>query len=137
MASMARPAGADADGRSLQELAVDVITDIHKLATGLAHAGAPPKVTSEIESSSALFGGIAKALAAGPVGAQVPNGGPGGPAPAPQAATAPPAGPPPPSPGAAIPGPGTPQSQSPAQGDLHNTIAQMHKDSVNAVARSR
>ncbi len=112
-----------------------MITDIHKLATGLAHAGAPPKVTAEIEQTSAVFGGIAKALASGPVGSQ-PAAGPGA-QPAPQAAAqGPPAGPPPPNPGASLPGPGTPMQQAPAHGSLHNTIAQMHHDSVNAAART-
>ena len=120
------------DPRSLQELAVDIVQDIHKLATGLAHAGAPPKVTQQIEQTSELYGGIAKALAAGPVGQQSPGGGP-------QAA---PQGPPPQMPGAQqAPGPGGPQAgypagQGPAHGDLQNTIADMHRTSVNAAVRS-
>lgn len=121
------------DPRSLQELAVDVVQDIHKLSTGLAHAGAPPKVTQQIEQTSELFAGIAKALAAGPVGAQPGEAGP--PPAAPQA-------PPPPMPGAQqAPGPGGPQAgfapgSGPAHGDLHNTIADMHRTSVNAAART-
>lgn len=151
MPSMAtpRPTGADADGRSLQELAVDVVQDIHKLATGLAHAGAAPKVTAQIEQTSALYAGIAKALASGPVGAQPsspgagPESEPGAP-PQSGAAPQPPGGPPapmgapapPPNPGAAVPGPGTPLPQSPAQGGLHNAIAQMHSDAQAAATKT-
>ena len=123
-------------GRSLQELAVDVVTDIHKLTTGLAHAGAAPKITAQIEQTSMLFAGIAKTLASGPVGqqpsspgAEAPPAAPGGP---PQAQA--PA--PPPNPGASPPGPGTPMAQSPAQGGLHNAIAQMHKDAQNAATKT-
>lgn len=136
MAPMAKTA--DPDGRSLQELAVDVIQDIHKLATGLAHAGVDPKVTQRIESTTELYSEIAKALASGPVGAQQPA--QSGPAPAQP-------GPPPGQPAAGAPGqpPGaTPippnhingqNAQAPAQGGLHNTIVQMHQAAVSAAAR--
>lgn len=124
------------DNRSLHELAVDIAQDIGLLATGLAHAGAPPQITGRIEAEASLFVGTAKALAAGPVGAQSVGGQPGtapggAPAPAP-AASAPPQAPQP-----SPPNPiGGNSPQGAAYGDLHNTIASMHKDSVNAVARS-
>ena len=127
------------DARSLQELAVDVVTDIHKLATGLAHAGAPPKITQQIEQTSELYSQIAKALAAGPVGQQATAAGPPpGAAPVGAPPGPPVGGPPPgpPSPGASPPGPGTPQAQAPAHGDLHNAIASMHRDSVNAAVKA-
>lgn len=133
------PGAGAADNRSLHELALDVVQDIHLLSNGLAHAGAPQNITGQIDSTTELFMGIAKALAGGPVGQQPasaggqpgPGGPPGGaPAPAPQ-----------PSAPAAAPQMSQPhiQGQSPqgsAYGDLHNTIAQMHRDSVNAVSRS-
>lgn len=128
-------AAGDTDSRSLQELAVDVITDIHKLATGLAHAGVDPKVTQRIEGTSELYAQIAKALASGPMGGQqpaqaqaTPPAGPaqGAPAGPPQAA---PQGPPPPN---AINGQ---NAQSNAQGGLHNTIVQMHQAAVQAASR--
>ena len=135
---MATPANGASDNRSLHELAVDLVQDTHLLATGLAHVGAPPQITQQIEGPAQLFAGIAKALASGPVGAQPANAGGqpgqpamgGAPAPAPQA-SAPPAAPqsaPPNSIGGNSP-------QGPAYGDLHNTIAQMHHDSVAAASR--
>lgn len=135
---MANQNGA-ADNRSLHELAIDIVQDIHLLSGGLARAGAPPSTTNQIDSTSELYAGIAKALAAGGghVGAQ-PVGGqqamPGGaPAPASQA-SAPPAAP---QPQAPRPNPiGGNSPQGPAYGDLHNTIAQIHHDSVAAVSRS-
>jgi len=128
MALSQAPSGADP--RSLHELAVDVVTDIHKLATGLAHAGVQPRITQQIEGTSELFSQIAKGLASGPVGQQGGASPPqAGPPPAPQA--------PPPNPGAPVPGgPGAPQVQAPARGGLHNAIADMHRTSVNAVARA-
>ena len=129
-----------ADNRSLHELAVDIVQDIHLLSTGLAHAGAPRNVTMQIDQVSELFAGITKSLAAGPVGAQ-PGGGPeqGQPAAAgpPMQAGPPqaPAGPPQqaPAPQNSING-SSPQGA--AHGDLHNAIVQMHHDSVNAAART-
>lgn len=131
---MANSPGA-ADNRSLHELALDIVQDIHLISTGLAHAGAPPNVTQQIDSTSGLYIGIAKALAGGPVGNQPVGGQPGqpqggAPAPAPQA-SAPPAAPQP-----SPPNPiGGNSPQGAGYGDLHNTIAQMHKDSVNAATR--
>ena len=126
-----------ADNRSLHELAIDIVQDIHLLSTGLAHAGAPPQITDQIDSTSDLYAGIAKALAGGPVGGQSASAGGqpgmaqgGAPAPAPQ-----------PSAPAAAPQPqnringSSPQGS--AYGDLHNTIAQMHHDSVNAAVRAQ
>jgi hypothetical protein len=125
-----------ADNRSLHELAVDIVQDIHMLATGLAHAGAPPQVTSQIDQTSELYAGVAKALAAGPVGAQPGDAGP------PQGQPAA-GGPPPPGASMGAPPP-QPQPQnsingsSPtgaAHGDMHNAIVEMHKASVNAASR--
>lgn len=131
-----------ADNRSLHELAIDIVQDIHLLSTGLAHAGAPPNVTEQIDGTSNLYAGIAKALAGGPLGGQPVGEQPGGQgaapggasAPAPQASASPAA----PQPQAAArPNPiGGNSPQGAAYGDLHNTIAQMHRDSVNAVSRS-
>lgn len=143
MASKPQP-GDDNDPRSLQELAVDVVQDIHKLATGLAHAGATPEITNRVESTGALYAQIAKALASGPVGQQSVSGQPASPggAPAPGGPASAPPGPPQPQ-AAPGPPPGPPQNringnspQGAGYGDLHNTIAQMHHDSVNAVTRS-
>lgn len=120
----------DVDPRSLQELAVDVITDIHKLATGLAHAGVDPKVTQRIEQTSELYAQVAKALASGPVGQQQPAQSAAGSAP-PPAPAGPPQGPPPPN---AINGQ---NSQSPAQGGLHNAIVGMHQAAIQAASRPR
>lgn len=134
MAAMAQQPS-DNDPRSLHELAVDIITDIHKLATGLAHAGADPKVTQQIESTSALYSGLAKALAGGPVGQQPaaqsaaagpPQGAPPQGAP-PQAA---PAGPPQGAPAAQPQMQGHPIGQGPAHGALHNAIVQAHQEAI-------
>lgn len=129
-----------ADNRSLHELAVDIVQDIHLLSTGLAHAGAPRNVTMQIDQTSELYAGIAKSLAAGPVGAQPGGGGPpqgqpaaGGPPQAGPPQAGPPQGAPPQQPQNHING-SSPQGA--AYGDLHNTIASMHRDSVNAVART-
>lgn len=125
-------AAGDADPRSLQELAVDVITDIHKLATGLAHAGVDPKVTQRIEQTSELYAQVAKALASGPVGQQQPaQQAAAGPPPGAPPEAGPPQGPPPPN---AINGQ---NSQSPAQGGLHNAIVGMHQAAIQAASRPR
>ncbi len=124
------------DNRSLHELAVDIVQDIGLLATGLAHVGAPPQITDQLAGPAKLFAGVSKALASGPVGAQPvggqPGAGPGGaPAPAPAASASPQAPQAPPQ--------NTINGSSPqgaAYGDLHNTIAQMHHDSVNAAVKA-
>ena len=134
---MAMNQGAE-DNRSLHELAVDIMQDIGLLATGLAHAGAPPNITDQIAGPAKLFSGIAKALAGGPVGAQPVGGQPGPPQGPPQGGAPAPA--PPPSAPAAGPMTSGGQingrsQQAPAQGDLHNAIVAMHHDAQNAVGR--
>lgn len=126
---MAAPMVPDKDPRSLHELAIDIATDIHKLATALAHAGAPPKITAALEGPAQLYTQAAKGLAAGPIGGQPssPGPAPGGP-PAPGGAPMPPG----PSP-AAPPSPGTPQNVAPARGPIHNSLAQAHADHLRAM----
>lgn len=126
-----------ADPRSLQELAVDIVTDVHKLATGLAHAGADPKITAQIEQTGQLYSSLAKALAAGPVGQQgaQPGAAPPPQPGAPQAASQAPPAPAPQAPGPPAPGPGGPQAGMPpgqgsAHGALHNAIVQAHADAI-------
>lgn len=91
--SMAVP---DKDPTNLHDLAVDAQTDIQKLATGLAHAGAAPAAVAQLTKMSDILSQVVKALAEGPPlgqgapGAEQP---PPGPA-APQQPPAPPAAPP-------------------------------------------
>lgn len=79
------------DARSLLELAVDIHTDINKLATGLAHAGANPQAIAGLQKMGVMVGGIAKVLGAGPAGGTPQPGteagppAPGGPPAAPEA----------------------------------------------------
>jgi hypothetical protein len=56
----------DQDPRNLHDLAVDIQTDLQKLATGLAHAGAAPPAVSELTRMAEVISGVTKELAAGP-----------------------------------------------------------------------
>lgn len=67
MASPAPPAP-DQDPRDLLSLAVDVHTDLGKLATGLAHAGAAPQALAGLAKMTQEVAQIVKALGQGPVG---------------------------------------------------------------------
>lgn len=128
------PANPASDPRSLNELAVDIVTDIHKLATGLAHAGAPPKITQQLELPAQLYAQVAKGLAAGPIGAQPAS--PGAPQQAAgSAAAAAPAGPPQ-APAGPPPGPGTPQDIAPARGGIHNALMQAHHETLAAMTKA-
>ena len=79
-------ASTQGDSRNLLELAVDIHTDIGKLATGLAHAGAAPEAVKGLQNMAVGIAGIAKILGTGPVGSHGQSGepppGPGEPEPA-------------------------------------------------------
>lgn len=78
MASPA-PTAPDQDPRDLLSLAVDVHTDLGKLATGLAHAGAAPEALAGLAKMTQEVAQIVKALGQGPTGP-----GPGAAQPGPQ-----------------------------------------------------
>jgi len=139
---MASP-DAGADQRSLLEIAVDVHTDLGRLATGLAHAGAPPQAVAGLQRMDGLIAGIVKALGnAGHVGAQ-----PGQPGAAEAVAPAPggpPAGPgpegPPPEAGPPAAAPtGPPQGARPGErpNGLHEAAAQLQAKLATAHAAAQ
>lgn len=76
MASPA-PTAPDQDPRDLLSLAVDVHTDLGKLATGLAHAGAAPEALAGLAKMTQEVAQIVKALGQGPVGPGAGAGQPG------------------------------------------------------------
>jgi hypothetical protein len=63
---MAQVAQAQQDPRNLHVLAVDVQTDLHKLAVGLAHAGAEPKAVAQLTQMAGVIGQVVKVLGEGP-----------------------------------------------------------------------
>lgn len=82
---------------SLHDLALEAQTNIHELATGLAHAGADPQSVQKLSQFAEVLGEIAKAVNQNPVvehaaanGPPVP--GPASPQPEPQAPQAAPQG---------------------------------------------
>jgi hypothetical protein len=52
----------DQDPRGLHDIAVDVQTDLQKLATGLAHAGANPQAVAQITHMAEIASQIVKVL---------------------------------------------------------------------------
>lgn len=54
------------DGGGLHDIAVDITTDLQKLATGLAHAGADPQAVQQLTKMAEVISGIVKVLAQGP-----------------------------------------------------------------------
>lgn len=101
MAQPASPPNDDA-GKSLHDLAVDAVSDLHQLAVGLAHAGAHPEAVQGLNQMAEKIGQVVKVLAQSPEVEQAaktgveagPPAGPGGP-PAPSgAAPGAPGGPP-------------------------------------------
>lgn len=78
------------DVRTLLELATDIHTDLGKLATGLAHAGADPQAVQALQKMDVIVGEVVKVLGAGPMGGSGQHGeAPGAP---PAANAAPPPG---------------------------------------------
>lgn len=67
---MATPEPGQADARTLLELAIDVHTDLGKLATGLAHAGANPQIVAQFTRMADIIAEVAKVLGTGDVGSQ-------------------------------------------------------------------
>lgn len=120
MASPA-PTAPDQDPRDLLSLAVDCHTDLGKLATGLAHAGAAPQALAGLAKMVQELSEIVKALGQGPVG-------PGAGAPEPQAG--PPAGAPaqaqPAQPGPQDAGPPQPAASGPQAAPQHAMHAAAH-----------
>jgi hypothetical protein len=108
----------DQDPRNLHDLAVDIQTDLQKLATGLAHAGAAPPAVSELTRMAEVISGVTKELAAGPqldAGSPQQPQHPGAP---PQGAPAAPPQPAPAGPPQAAPAP----AQSPEQQAAHHSM---------------
>ncbi len=91
----------DSDPRSLHDVAVDITTDVQKLATGLAHAGANPQAVQQLTQFGEHVAQIAKVLAQSPGVEQAAQSGPTAPGASPAAAGPPQAQ----SPQAAQPGP--------------------------------
>lgn len=91
----------DQDPRNPHDLAVDIQTDLQKLATELAHAGAAPQAVSQLTKMAEVMGQVVKVLGSGP-----PPGAPGEQPPGPPQAQQ---GPPQPQ----APPPGPPQPQGP------------------------
>lgn len=121
------------DPRSLLELATDIHTDLGKLATGLAHAGADPQAVQALTRMATVIGEVVKVLGAGPVGAQGPAGAEaGGAPPEAQAAPAPQAGPPQgPTPGA------RPNGFHEAAANLQAQLAANHAAAQRALSRTQ
>lgn len=118
------------DSRNLLELATDVHTDLGKLATGLAHAGAQPQAVQALQRMAVIIGEVVKVLGAGPVGAEGPQA-----APAPEASQTPPQ--------AAQAPPGVPQGPAPgerpngfheATANLQAALASKHAAAQRALA---
>jgi hypothetical protein len=101
----------DSDPRDLHGIAVDVQTDLQKLATGLAHAGAAPNAVQQLTKMAEIVSQVVKALGQGPVPAA--GAGPQQPA---QPGPAQPAGPQQP------PQPQAPQGGPPQPGDVHGNL---------------
>ena len=121
-----------ADARTLLELAVDVHTDLGKLATALAHAGAQPQAVQVLQHMDGIIAELVKVLGAGPTGALGQGGeAPGAPAPEaapapePQAAAGPPQGP---TPGA------RPNGFHEASAQLQAALASKHAAAQRALA---
>lgn len=85
------PPGADPEGdpRNLHDLALDIQTDLHKLAVGLAHAGAAPEAVAQLTKMAEVISNVVKVLGAG--GGEGAPPGPGAPAGAPPQGAPPPA----------------------------------------------
>ena len=93
---MATPDALQPDTRSLLEVAVDIHTDLGRLATGLTAAGASPQAVDTLHRIDAMIAQIVKLLGVGHVGAEpaLPGAAAGAPAPGPgPAAAAPPPAP--------------------------------------------
>lgn len=94
---------------SLHDLALEAQTNIHELATGLAHAGADPQNVQRLSAFAEVLGEIAKAVNQNPVVEHAAQNGP--PVPGPATPAQPQA-----------PAPGPPQGASP----FHGPTQQLH-----------
>lgn len=77
---MAMPKDPD-EGKSLHDCAADAVQDLHRLQTGLAHAGATPQALKAIGAMVATLTPIVKALAASPQVEEAAKSGPAEPQP--------------------------------------------------------
>lgn len=115
----------DVDPRNLHDLALDVHTDLQKLATGLAHAGVSPHAVAQLTGMAQIIGQVVKQLAAGPDLSQQSQGQQPQGAPAqPPAPAAPPAQA---APSAAPPGPAPPEQ---VHHTMHAAAHALHADMI-------